>query len=83
MKYSIFRMSKIISTSLTIFFLLVVNIFICTSTAGMLFIKLLSSGVNRFDALVLAGLMAVIMYLYIIYNHKIRQFINNKELENK
>lgn len=53
----------------------VLNVFICFSTAGLVLLQLLASGTNRYCALALSIVVAVGSYAYLIFNHKIRNFI--------
>jgi len=64
--------------SIAAFCLLVLaNVLICFSTAGVVMLQLLAAGTNKYLALTIAILVAAACNAYITFNHKIRQFIND------
>jgi hypothetical protein len=58
-------------------FLAIANVLICFSTAGVVMLELLASGCNKYVALGVAILVAIVCNAYIVFNHKIRDFIRN------
>jgi len=64
--------------SIAAFCLLVLaNVLICFSTAGVVMLQLVAAGTNKYLALIIAILVAAACNAYIAFNHKIRQFIND------
>lgn len=53
------------------------NFVISFSTAGVAMLQLLAAGTNKYLALVIAILIAAVCNAYIVFNHKIRKFIND------
>ena len=51
------------------------NVFIAFATAGVVLIQLLAAGYNKHVSLGAALLVAVGVHAYIVWNHKIRDFI--------
>jgi hypothetical protein len=58
-------------------FLAVANVFICLSTSGVVMLQLLAAGTNKYISLCVALLVAIGCNAYIVFNHKIRNFIKN------
>lgn len=54
------------------------TVFICFSTAGVVMLQLLAAGTNKYLALGMAILVAIACSAFIAFNHKIRNFINNR-----
>jgi hypothetical protein len=52
-----------------------INVLICFSTSGVVFIQLLSIGVSKNISLGMAILVAVGVHCYIALNHKIKNYI--------
>jgi len=54
------------------------NVFICFTVAFVVEIELIASGCNRYVALLLAILTGIVCNTYVVFNHKIRNFIKNQ-----
>ena len=51
------------------------NVFIAFTTAGVVLIQMLAAGYNKHFSLGVALLVAIGVHAYIVWNHKIRDFI--------
>jgi hypothetical protein len=51
------------------------DVFIACSTAGIVLVQLLASGHNKYFSLITAILIAVGVHIYLRHSHKIRKFI--------
>lgn len=71
-------LSRLMATLPAILLITFVNVFICFTTAGMVLVQLLASNTNRYVALGLSILVAVGVHLYIVFNHKIRDYIKQQ-----
>jgi putative flippase GtrA len=60
-------------------FLVLANVLICFSTAGVVMLQLLAAGTNKYLALVIAILVAAACNAYITFSHKIREFIARRQ----
>jgi succinate dehydrogenase hydrophobic anchor subunit len=60
-----------------------INVFICFTTAGVILIQLLAAGYNKYLSLGVALLVAIGCHAWIVYNHKLRDYIKSKEQEYK
>jgi hypothetical protein len=53
------------------------NVFIGMATAGVVLLQLLSSGLDKYLSLAIAILIAIGVHAYIIFNHKLRNYIKD------
>lgn len=54
----------------------IANVFIEVSVAGVVFLQLISNGTNKYIAITMAALVAIVVYLYIRFNHKIKEYVD-------
>jgi len=54
-----------------------VNVLICSITSQTVFIQLIACGVEKHIALIIAIVVAIGTYSYIVFYHRIRYFIEN------
>ncbi len=59
-------------------FLVLANVFICLTCAGFVLTQLLSMNVDRSISVGVAGLIAIAIHFYIVFNYKIRNYINSQ-----
>jgi hypothetical protein len=55
------------------------NVFISFTVAAVVMLQLITSGHNKYLALGVAVLVAVVTHFYIVFNHKIRDYIKQGE----
>lgn len=65
----------IIQKILAIIFLVLCNVFICSSVSGTVFLILNSYHINKGWSLFIVTLVTLFTYTYLLFNYKIRQFI--------
>jgi succinate dehydrogenase hydrophobic anchor subunit len=56
-----------------------INVFITFTTSGVVLIQLLAGGYNKYLSLGVATLVAIGVHTYIVFNHKIRDYINRQD----
>ena len=71
------KLSRFLAVLPAILLLTFANVFIGFSTAGVVLIQLLASGVNKYVALITAIMVAIGVHAYITFNHKLRIYIKN------
>jgi hypothetical protein len=76
------KLNRLLAVFPALLLLTFANVFIGFSTAGVVLIQLLASGTNKYLALTTAVIVAIGVHVYIAYNHKLRNFIENNG-ENK
>ena len=57
-------------------FILTLDVIICSSVGTVVYMGAGSNGVNRTTALMIAIILSIIVYLYLIFNFRLRNFIN-------
>lgn len=57
-------------------FILTFDVIICSSVGTVVYMGAGSNGVNRIIALMIAIVLSIIVYLYLIFNFRLRNFIN-------
>jgi hypothetical protein len=63
---------------LVVALMMFVNVFICFSVAGVVLLELLSiTNIEKHVCLIIAILTAIGVQLFIVYHHKLRNYINN------
>jgi succinate dehydrogenase hydrophobic anchor subunit len=67
--------ARLLAVIPAIFLVVLCNVFIAFATAGVVFLQLLESGVNKQVSLGVAILIAIGVHAYIAWNHKIRDYI--------
>lgn len=72
------KLSKWLMAIPVILMVTLANVFISFTCAGVILIQLLGAGVNKHLSLGAALLIAVGVHAYIVFNHKIRNFINKQ-----
>jgi hypothetical protein len=72
------RLSALLAALPAILLMTFMNVFITFAVAGVVMIELAAAGHSRI-ALGAAILTAVIVYSYIVFNHKLRAYINKQE----
>jgi len=72
------RMARLLSVLPAIILLTITNIFIAFSTAGVVMLQLLAAGFNKHLTLGVAILVAIGVHAYIVFNHKIRDYIKTR-----
>ncbi|CAB4196805.1 hypothetical protein UFOVP1290_325 [uncultured Caudovirales phage] len=63
--------------------LVIANVFIASTLSIIFFIRMIENGYAKSTALPAAILLAIGTYAYILWNHKIREFINKTEDKNE
>jgi hypothetical protein len=76
------KFSRFLAALPAIILLTMMNVFITSAVAGVVMIELAAAGHSRI-ALGAAILTAVIVYTYIVFNHKLRVYINKQETSNE
>lgn len=66
--------NKIMMAIPVILIITFINVFISSAVAGVIFLQLLSAG-HKILAPIIAIIAAVIVYFYILYNHKLKSII--------
>jgi uncharacterized membrane protein len=66
---------KLLAIIPAIFLIALCNVFIAFTTSGVVLIQLLAIGINKHVSLVAAILTAIGIHAYIVWNHKIRDYI--------
>jgi nicotinamide riboside transporter PnuC len=61
---------------MSIFIMTMVNTFISFIVSDVLMIQLISCGVNKYLALGVGLFSALVIYFYVVYNHKMRNKIS-------
>jgi F0F1-type ATP synthase membrane subunit a len=59
------------------------NVFITMSTAGVVLIQLVATGHNKQLSLGVAILVAILVHMYLMWNHKIRNYIKQGAKSNE
>lgn len=72
------KITKLLAMFPAVTLMVLSNIFICFSVAGVVLMQLLSLGVERYLSLGVACLVAIGVHFYIAFNHKIREYINSR-----
>lgn len=72
---NVHRMLQVIAA---VCFLALGSLLIGFATSGVVMLQLLAAGVNKYISLGVAVLVAIGCNVFIIFNHKIRSFINNR-----
>ena len=54
------------------------NVFICFASSAVVLMQLLTNGTNRYVALFVAVLVAIGVHFYLVFNHKIRNYITKQ-----
>lgn len=67
---------KLLAVIPAVFLMVLCNVFIAFSAAGVVLLQMLSSGINKHICLGVSLLIAVGVHIYIAYNHKIKNYIN-------
>ncbi len=57
------------------------NVFISFTVAAVVMVQLITTGHNKYLSLGVAILTAIFTHLYIVFNHKIRNYIKQGELK--
>ena len=70
------RIARLLAVVPAIFMMTMANVFIGFTVAGVVLLQMITNGVNKHVSLATAILVAVAVHLYIIFNHKIRAYIN-------
>lgn len=65
-----------------IIFAVVINVCICFATSGAVLVQLLLINVNKYVSLGVALLVAVVVHFFIMYNHKVWDFIKKQGIKN-
>jgi hypothetical protein len=73
------KLGKLLAALPAILLMTMMNVFISASTSGVVLIQLLAGGCQKYVALGLAVLGAIITYTWLVFNHKLRNYINSKE----
>jgi len=63
--------------------LVIANVFIASTLSIILFFKMIENGYARSIAMPASILFAMSTYAYILWNHKIREFISKTEDKNE
>jgi hypothetical protein len=78
------KLLKLLQALPAILLLTFMNVFISGTTASVVMIQLLANWSlcqrHHWIALVLAIITAVVVYTWILFNYKLREYIKNKEL---
>lgn len=69
---------KMLQVLAAVCFLALGSLLICFATSGVIMLQLLASGVNKYVSLVVAIVVAILVNLFLMFNHKIRDFIKNR-----
>lgn len=77
------KIAKLLAVFPAIALMVLANVFICFSVAGVVLMQLLSSGFERYLSLGVAILVAIGVHAYIAFNHKIREYINSRGVINE
>lgn len=73
-----FNSIKRLITVIPVFCLFILaNVLICSTVSGTVFLELILHGVDQSVAFISAILVAVGVYFYMYYYHKIREFMYN------
>lgn len=67
--------ARLLAVIPAIFLVVLCNVFIAFSTAGVVLIQMLAAGINKHVSLGVAILIAIGVHAYIAWNHKIRDYI--------
>jgi succinate dehydrogenase hydrophobic anchor subunit len=70
--------AKLLAIIPAIILVVFTNVFIAFSTAGVVLIQMLAAGCNKHVSLGAALLVAVLVHSYIVWNHKIRDYIKTR-----
>ncbi len=57
------------------------NVFISFTVSAVVMVQLITTGHNKYFSLGVAILTAIVTHLYIVFNHKIRNYIKQGELK--
>jgi len=75
-------LSRLLAALPAILLITFMNVFITSAVAGVVMIELAAAGHSRI-ALGAAILTAVIVYSWLVFNHKLRAYIKNQETHNE
>lgn len=73
------KLSNLLHAIPAIILVTIVNVFISFTTAGVVLIQLLAAGHNKYLSLGAALLVAIGVHAWIVFNHKLRNYIKDKE----
>lgn len=74
--------TKLIAVIPAIVIMTIANVFIGFTVAGVVLLQMMSSGANKYVALLTAIMVALAVNGYIIFNHKLRAYIKNQGVVN-
>ncbi len=63
--------------------LVMANVFIASTISISFFIRMIENGYSKSIAMLTTILLAICTYAYILWNHKIREFISKTEDKNE
>lgn len=76
-------LNKVLATLPAILLVTFANVAIAFITASVILIQLISNGVNKHLSLMVSIVVAIAVHLYIIFNHKLRNYIKNQGQSNE
>lgn len=73
------KLARLISVLSVVILTTLINVFIAFTTSGVVLIQLLAGGCNKYFSLGVATLVAIGVHIYVVYNHKLRDYIKMHE----
>jgi len=64
-------------------FIILFDVLVCSSVGTVVYMGAGSNGIDRTIALVIAIIISIIVYLYLIFNFRLRKFINRSSNQNE
>ena len=64
-----------------VFFTVLINVFIASTVSGFVMLNMMGGGYPKYVSLGVAILIAILTNTYIIYYHRIRNYINNQDVK--
>jgi hypothetical protein len=72
------HINRLLQVIAAVCFLALGSLLICFATSGVIMLQLLAAGVNKYVCLGVAIVVAIGCNMFLIFNHKIRDFIKHR-----
>lgn len=70
---------KILSAVPAMVIMVLCNTIIGLTISGLVMIEMLSAGCNKYLSLAVAMVVAIVVHLYVAFNHKLREYIKKSQ----